>query len=68
VCGHVAELALNRILELCQRQLADAQRDGARLDLREVEDVVEQAQQVVTRGADHARVLDLSLREVLLGV
>jgi hypothetical protein len=42
--------------------------DGVRLDLREVEDVVEQLEQVAARRADDARVLDLPRGEVAVRV
>jgi len=37
----VGEIALDRLLELDQGQVADLQRDGTRLDLGEIEDVIE---------------------------
>ena len=57
--GHVAEGALDEALQLVQAHLADVDRDRARLDLRQVEDVVDQHQQVVARRVDRLGELDL---------
>ena len=57
--GEVAEAALDRALQVVEAQLADVDRDRARLDLRQVEDVVDQHQQVVARRVDRLGELDL---------
>ena len=44
---HVAEGALHVVLQLVERQFADIHHHRARLDLRQVENVVDQHQQIV---------------------
>ncbi len=51
-----------------EHELAELELHCVRLDLGEVEDVVQQLQQVAARGADHARVLHLALGEVAVRV
>jgi hypothetical protein len=50
--GDMAEGALDVTLQIEQAQLADVRDDRARLDLRQIEDVVDEGQQVVARGVD----------------
>ena len=66
--GDVAEAALDRALQVVQPQLADLHRDRARLDLRQVQDVVDQHQQVVAREVDGLRELHLPRRQVAVAV
>ena len=56
------------VAQLGERELGDLDVDRVRLDLGEVEDVVEEREEVHARGADDVRVLDLALREVPVGV
>ena len=61
-CFDSAKWRKLRSIERCRssmRDLADVDRDRARLDLRQVEDVVDQHQQVVARRVDRLRELDL---------
>ena len=66
--GHVAERALHVAAQLVQAQLAHVHRDRARLDLRQVEDVVDEHEQVVARRVDRLRELHLLAGEVALGL
>ena len=66
--GDVAERALDVALQIEQPQLADVGDDGSRLDLREIEDVVDQREQVVARGVDRLGRLDLPQAQVALGI
>ena len=66
--GEVAEAALDRAVQVVEAQLADVDRDRARLDLRQVEDVVDQHQQVVARRVDRLRELDLLAGQVAVRV
>src|SRR6266545_3101343 len=50
--GDVAERALDVILQVSEPDVADVDDDRAGLDLREVEDVVDQVQEVVSRRVD----------------
>src|ERR1019366_43169 len=54
--------------EIDQLYVADLERDGARFDLGEVKDIVEEAQQVGARGLDDGGVLQLFFGQVLGGV
>jgi len=64
----VLELAQERDPQLPDRERGHVDRNGARLDLCQVEDVVEQIQQVLARAPDDARVLDLRVGHVVVGV
>ena len=68
VRGHLAEGALDRVGHVGEALVGDVQRHGARLDLGEIEDVVDQRKQLGARGVDGARELDLLRREVASGV
>ena len=57
--GHVAEVAVDGVAQAGEGDLLDLDRDRAGLDLRQVEDVVDQVQQVGAGGVDVARELDL---------
>ena len=66
--GHVAERALDVVVQVVEPQLADVDHDRARLDLRQVENVVDQHQQVVAGRVDRLGELGLLRREVAVGV
>ena len=66
--GDVAERALDVALQVEQPQLADVDDDGARLDLRQIEDVVDEGEQVVARRVDRLRRLDLPQAQVAFAV
>ena len=66
--GDVPEVALDEVAEVVQPHRLVLQRDRARLDLGEVEDVVYQVQEVGARGQDDARELDLLRRQVAVRV
>jgi hypothetical protein len=66
--GDLLELAKERAPQIGEREALRLDGDGARLDLRQVQDVVEQTQQVLTGGPDDAGVFDLRLRHVLVRV
>ena len=66
--GEVAEAPLDRAVQVVDAHLADVDRDRARLDLRQVEDVVDQHQQVVARRVDRLRELDLLAGQVAVRV
>ncbi len=63
---HVPEGALDVALQVEQAQLADVDHHRARLDLRQVENVVDQREQIVARGVNGLRRLDLLAAEVAL--
>jgi hypothetical protein len=64
----VAERALDGADQAAEVDLLGVDRHGARLDLRQVEDVGDQVQEVGARGVDRARELDLLVGEVALGI
>ena len=68
VLGHVAERPRRRSRAGREADLLDIDRDRAGLDLRQVEDVVDQVEQVGAGAVDGARELDLLRREVAVGV
>ena len=57
--GHVAERALDVVVQVGEPQLADVEHDRARLDLRQIENVVDQHQQVVARRVNRLGVVGL---------
>ena len=57
--GHVAEGALDVAVQIVEPQLADVDDHRARFDLRQVEDVVDQHQQIVAGRVDGLGELDL---------
>jgi hypothetical protein len=63
-----AEVALDVVLQQLELELVDVDRHRPRLDLRQVEDVVDQRQQVGAGAVDRARELDLLGVEVALRV
>ena len=50
--GDVVEHAFDHAVQLGEPHLTDVHHHGARLDLRQIEDVVDQVEQVVARGVD----------------
>ena len=66
--GDVAERALHVIDQVGEAELSDVDDDRARLDLREIEDVVDQVQQVLARGVDRLRELGLFAGQVAVRV
>ena len=68
VGGHVGEQVLQRLADAGQRHVGRVGADRARLDLRQVENVVDQVQEVVAGSVDGAGVSALLLGQVALGV
>src|SRR5207248_6660145 len=66
--GDVAEGPLEHWLQLADRPVRDVQRYRAGFDLRQVEDVVDELEQVRARRPDDGRVLDLLRQQVAVGV
>src|SRR6185436_8627748 len=64
----VAERAAQHVDEVREVDLLDVDGDRARLDLRQVEDVADEVQEVGAGAVDRTRELDLLRREVALGV
>src|SRR5581483_3569464 len=63
-----AERPLDVVADVADRDVGDSNVHLPGLDLRQVEDVVDQLEQVGARLVDRLRELDLLLRQVLLGV
>ena len=68
VGGELAEGPLHVLLEMRHRHVADLDRHRAGFDLRQVEDVVDQVEQVGARRVDRPGELDLLLVEIALRV
>ena len=66
--GDVAETALDGVAHVRERHLFGFHGYGARLDLREVENVADQVQKVGAGGVNVARKLDLLRRQIAFGV
>jgi hypothetical protein len=66
--GLVTEIALDRLAQLREREVLAFDRNGAGLDLRQVEDVRDEVQQVRARGVDGLRELHLARGQVGLRV
>ena len=66
--GHVPERPVDVVQELVQPQLADVDHDRAGLDLREVQDVVDQREEVLAGGVDRLGELGLLAGQVPIGV
>ena len=64
----VPERPRHRVEQVRQVELLGVDRDGAGLDLRQVEDVADEVQQVAAGAVDGARELDLLVGEVAVGV
>ena len=68
VFGHVPEVAIDGVAQAGERDLLGLDRDRAGLDLREVEDVVDEVEQVGAGRVDIAGEIDLLGQEVAGGV
>ncbi len=66
--GHVPEVAIDVVAQAGEGNFLDLDGDGAGLDLREIENVVDEIEQVGAGGVDVAGELDLLVREVAAGV
>src|SRR5262249_56373398 len=66
--GDVPEAAFDLVAYAEERLVGDLERNGSRLDLGQVEDVVDQVQQILAAGEDDVRELDLLGGEVSLRV
>jgi hypothetical protein len=66
--GHVAEGAVHVVAQVREAVFRHVQRDGTGLDLRQVENVVNQGQQVGAGAVDGLREFHLLARQVALGV
>ncbi len=66
--GLVPEVALDRLAQVRELQVLGLDRDRAGLDLRQVENVADQVQQVGARGVNGLRELDLPRAQVAVGV
>ena len=66
--GLVPERPRHRLEQVREVDLLGVDRDGAGLDLRQVEDVADQVQQVGAGAVDGARELDLLVGQVAVGV
>jgi hypothetical protein len=66
--GLVTERALHQVREVREGELLALDRDRAGFDLRQVEDVADQVQQVGAGAVDRLGELDLALGERALGV
>ncbi len=68
VFGHVPEVAIDRVAQAGERDFLGLDRYRAGLDLREVEDVVDEVEQVRAGRVDVAGEIDLLGQEVAAGV
>ena len=66
--GDVTECPLEERRQLRHRPIGDLQRDSSGLDLRQVEDVVDQLQEVGSGRTDDGCVLDLFRQQVSVRV
>ena len=66
--GHVPEVAVDGVAQAGEGDFLDLDGDGAGLDFREIEDVVDEVEEVGAGGVDVAGKLDLLAREVAPGV
>src|SRR5688572_27555433 len=66
--GNVAEAALDRVANTDERNFLGLYRDGAGFDLRQVENIADQIQQVRARGVNVPGELDLFAGQVALGI
>src|SRR4051812_3317021 len=66
--AHVAERALDVFAQLSERQFAHVQCDRARLNLRQIENVVDEPQQVAAGAMDRFSKFDLLWREIAFRV
>ena len=68
VFGDVAEGAIDVILQMAERQFTDVDRNRAGFDLRKIENVVNEREEVDAGTVNGLGELDLFRREVALGV
>jgi hypothetical protein len=66
--GHVAERAFDVVAQVAEAVLGNVQRDGAGLDLRQVENVVDEGQQVGAGAVDRLCELHLLAGQVAFRV
>src|SRR5690606_31852719 len=66
--GLVAEVPVNRLAQVREQQILRFHRHRARLDLRQVEDVADQVQQVGTGGVDGLGEFHLPRAQVAVGI
>ena len=64
--GHVAERAIDVIMQIAEGDIADIDDDRAGFDLRQIENVVDEREQIVAGRVDRLGKLNLSAREVAL--
>src|SRR5262245_51648642 len=62
------EGALYVVVQIVETQRGDIHRNGTRLDLRQVEDVVDQAEQIITRRVDGSGELNLFTSKIAFRV
>ena len=62
--GDVTKCALDVAAEILEQQIRRIDDHGPRFDLRQVEDVVDERQQIVTRGVNRLRKLNLPVGQV----
>ena len=66
--GHMAERALQQIVQIREVHFADIEHDRARFDLRQIENIVDERQQIVARRMNRLGVLGLPASEVAVRV
>src|SRR5262249_33099270 len=66
--GLRAEVALDRLAQMCEQQILAFDRYRSRLDLREIEDVTDEIEQVGAGTVDGVGELHLPGREVAVGI
>src|SRR4029078_637455 len=66
--GDVAERAFDEVPQVIQAQLAHIDLDRARLDLRQVENVIDEVEQVVARRVNRLGKLRLLGRQIAAGI
>src|SRR6185295_11299069 len=66
--SHVPEIALDGVAQTGKGDLLDLHGDGTGLDFREIEDVVNEMEEVRSRGIDIARKFDLFVGKVASGI
>ena len=64
----MTEVALDGLAKVREHQLFGLHRDRARLDLRQIQDVADQIQQIGTRTMDRLREFDLTRRQIRIRV
>ena len=64
----VAEVAFHRFLKRCKADLLGLDRDRAGLDFREIEDVIDEIEQIGSRGVDVAGKIDLLWLQIAAGI